>query len=59
MKSVVGAITAVIVSLIGIIFINSTYILESVLGALFMLVAWGTLVEFLVDYLDILILFFS
>lgn len=53
MKSVVGAITAVIVSLIGIIFINSTYILESVLGALFMLVAWGTLVEFLVDYLDI------
>lgn len=53
MKSIVGAITAVVASLIGIAFINSPYILESVLGVLFMLVAWGTLVEFLVDYLDI------
>lgn len=53
MKSIVVTITAVMASLIGITFINSPYILGRVLGVLYMLIAWGTLVEFLVDYLDI------
>lgn len=53
MKSIIGTIVAVIVSLIGMAYINSSYILENVLGVLLMLISWGTLVEFLIDYLDI------